>query len=179
MPLNHRRNIRIIGGDNVDEVNNVIYDYEVVPGEGNPVGANIMANIFKKGPQTPTGSTLCWNSDPLGGNDPNLFANAVYWNGNIGITAAGGSFTPTTDFIYSGTDAERATPYDQLPSHASHGSLTINTADAALFADVVVNAGRAYQDTVDALMKAHAVAGTDDGGYYNGAGKPAPHPSWS
>jgi hypothetical protein len=176
MPFNYRRNIRIIGGDYIDEVNNVIYGYSHTPGEGNPVGANIIGNIFKKGPDTPAG-TLCWESDVLGGNDTSLFADAVWWDDNIGITAAGGSFTPTTDFVYSGTDAERATPYDQLPSHSTHGSLTVDTADSDLFDDVVANAGRTYEDSVDATIKAHVIAGFSDG-YYNGAGFAAPHPSW-
>lgn len=169
--LNNERNLKAEHTLGYDAVNCVVFDWgDQPPVRGNFRGGNIVNNIFKKGPESP-GSLRAFEADPVP-----QYANSTYHSGNLGWTAAEVPFT--LDWSQITGAALRATPYDGGPTDADHGPLTVATADASLFADVVVNAGRSYQDAVDATVKAHVIAGTSDG-YYNGAGFSAPHPSWS
>jgi hypothetical protein len=170
--LNKQRNLKYEHTLGVDAVNNVVYDYgNQRPVKGNFRGGNIIGNIFKKGPESSS-------SDEGFEPDDNYsqYANSTYHSGNLGWEDDETPFT--IDWSRISGSALRASVYDGGPTDADHGPLTVSTADAALFADVVVNAGRSFQDDTDADVKAHAIAGTSDG-YYNGAGFPAPHPSWT
>lgn len=153
----------------VDAIENVVYDWGdpthahgQCPVHGNSRGVNVVSNMFKRGPESGT-STKAFEEDDKSSQYPD----STYHDGNIGITAAGGSYT----LDWSGIDgsALRSTPYG--------GGLSVaaGTADLTLFAAVVANAGRTHQDSIDTLMKTHAMDGTSDG-FYNGAGLPAPHP---
>jgi len=167
MIMNNRRNIRGHDVDGWDAVNNVVYDWGVFSAHGNPRGANVVNNLFKQGPETVNAKG--WWSE-ISGASQSYFPDSVYWTGNVGRTRSG---VPLALTEYFAPGVRRATPYDGGP----HGLPVIAAADDALFASVVKSAGRTYQDPIDTLIKAHALAGTSDG-YYNGAGFPAPHPSW-
>jgi hypothetical protein len=174
--LNKQRNLKHEHTLGVDGVNNVVYDYgNKGPIMGNPRKANYVGNIFKKGPETQSSNDAFTPQDPGGQNGYPQYADSIWHDGNIGWLEDETPFT----LNWSKIDgfALRSTEYDGGPTDADHGPLTVSTADAALFADVVVNAGRSFQDDTDADVKAHCIAGTSDG-YYNGAGFPAPHPSW-
>lgn len=170
--LDKQRNLKAEHVLGYDAVNAVVFDYgNQAPVKGNFRAGNIMGCMFKKGPETQS-------SDEAFEEDTNYaqYADSVYQNGNIGITAAGGSFT--LDWSQIDSAALRASVYDGGPTDADHGALTVATANGTLLSAVVAAAGRTYQDTVDAAVKAHVLAGTSPG-YYNGAGYAAPHPSWS
>jgi hypothetical protein len=170
--LNKQRNLKYEHTLGVDAVNNVVYDYgNQRPVKGNFRGGNIIGNIFKKGPES-SASDEGFEPD----DNYSQYANSTYHSGNLGWEDDETPFT--IDWSRISGSALRASVYDGGPTDADHGPLSVSTADAALFADVVVNAGRSFQDDTDADVKAHAIAGTSDG-YYNGAGFPAPHPSWS
>lgn len=173
--LNKQRNLKAEHTDGYDAVNDVVYDWgNQAPVHGNFRGGNIVNCIFKKGPETQA-SNAAFEADDGGAHPYDQYDDSTWHDGNIGITAAGGSFTPTWSDIDAA--ALRATPYDGGPTDAAHGPLTVDTADSDLFDDVVANAGRTFEDAIDAAVKAHVIAGTSDG-YYNGAGFAAPHPSW-
>ena len=46
------RNPRVIGGENIDIVNNVIYNWMTSPSQGNPRSLNLIKNYYIKGPMT-------------------------------------------------------------------------------------------------------------------------------
>jgi len=175
--MNRQRNLKYEHTDGVDAVNCVVYNYNQAPVYGNARGENIIGCIFKKGPESKDASnTDAFEED--GGTGIlayDQFPDSTYHSGNIGRKADGSSMT--LDWSRIDPAALRSTPYDGGPTASDHGALSVATADDALFAAVVAEAGRTYQDTVDTLIKAHAMAGTSDG-YYNGAGFAAPHPSW-
>jgi hypothetical protein len=172
--LNDQRNLKHEHTLGVDDVNNVVYGWgSQRPCHGNFRGGNIIGNIFKKSPDSNASDEAFEPENP---SKYPQYPNSTYQTGNIGWES---DETPyTLDWSRISGSALRASVYDGGPTDSDHGPLSVSTADAALFADVVVNAGRAFQDDTDADVKAHCIAGTSDG-YYNGAGFPAPHPSWS
>jgi hypothetical protein len=170
--INKQRNMKTEHVEGYDGVNNVVFDWgNQAPIHGNPIGANYIGNMFKKGPDTQA-SNAAYEADDGTRNPYDQYDDSTYHDDNIGITAAGGSFTPTWTAIDSA--ALLASPYDGGPTASDHGPLTVATADATLFSDVVANAGRTYEDDVDAYVKAHVVAGTSDG-YFTGAGFGGPY----
>lgn len=166
MAFNHQRNLKYEFLDFGEAINCAIYGWGNQAGHGNPRGASIVGCMYKKSPDT-AGSDEVWEPDtnyaqfpastyfPLSGSDR-----------NIGI-----GFTPTVNI--SGA-ARLSSPFATLTE-------SVVTPDATLFATVVNAAGRTYQDDIDTDTKARAIAGTSLGGdgFYNGAGFPAPHPSWT
>lgn len=171
--INRQRNMKTEHVEGYDGVNNVVFDWgNQAPVHGNPIGANYIGNIFKKGPETQS-SNAAYEADDGTSNPYDQYDDSTYHDGNIGITAAGGSFTPTWTAIDSA--ALLSSPYDGGPGDAAHGPLTVATADSDLFDDVVANAGRTYEDDVDAFVKDAVINGTSDG-YYNGAAFGTPHP---
>ncbi len=161
---NYRRNLKPERADFYDAVNCVYYNWNFSAGESNPHGANVVGNMFKKGPMTPASNNL-WQHD---GSIP-VYSNSIYWSDNIGRTAAMGSFTPTMNFnpgvertsIYGGT---LSVPADPMTN--------------ALAAEIVAAAGPAYQDSIDTALKANYTNGT--GTYYDGVeadGVTPSHPS--
>jgi len=167
MILNNRRNLRGHDVDGWDAVNCAVYDWDAFSAHGNPRGANLVNNVFKQGPESRNAKG--WWSE-ISGATQSYFPDSVYWSGNVGLTRTGAPLTLDTFFA---PGVRRTTPYVGGP----YGLPVVDVADAALFASVVRSAGRTYQDPIDTLIKAHALAGTSDG-FYNGAGFPPPHPSW-
>jgi pectate lyase len=76
------RNPVIIGAENVDLVNNVIYNWGQKAAHGNPRKLNLINNMFIRGPMT-TGLTA-WKPQ-LHSTTPNYFAGAVFEQGNVPI----------------------------------------------------------------------------------------------
>jgi pectate lyase len=54
------RNPRVIGGQNIDIVNNVVYNWRNSPSQGNPQSLNLIKNFYIKGPMTT--NTSAWVS---------------------------------------------------------------------------------------------------------------------
>jgi hypothetical protein len=162
--MNNQRNLKYEHAQFIDAVNNAIYDWGTQAGHGNPRGANMAGNMYKKGPET-QGSNEVWMPDSTYAEyDDSTYFPLSGPNANIGI-----GFTPTVDIAPA---AELASPYG-----GGFHNCTLTTASASLFLAVVAQAGRTHQDPIDTLIKAHARNGTSDG-FYNGAGYAIPHPSW-
>lgn len=76
------RNPRVIGGENIDIVNNVIYNWRHAPSEGNPRSLNLINNFYIKGPMTtkPAG-LVAWKPRVESGG--NLRTGSVFESGNL------------------------------------------------------------------------------------------------
>jgi pectate lyase len=70
----------VIGADQVDLVNNVIYNWGKKAASGNPRRLNLVNNMFVRGPQTTT--LEAW-SPHLHSTTPNLFPASVFEQGNV------------------------------------------------------------------------------------------------
>lgn len=169
--FNRQRNLKYEHSQWIDAINNVVYGWgSQAPLYGNARGENVVSNIFKKSPDTQA-SNDAFEED--GSGDYPQYPDSTYHSGNIGLQADGTPFT--LDWSRIDGSALLASPYG-----GELHNVTAATADGALFASVVANAGRTYQDPIDIDTKARVIAGTSLGGngFYNGAGYPAPHPSW-
>jgi pectate lyase len=80
---------QVIGGENVDIVNNVIYNWGKAAGTGNPVSLNLIKNVFIRGPMTK--QSAIWLPDTSDA-DPKLHTRAGYVEGNVAV-----GFTPKVD----------------------------------------------------------------------------------
>jgi pectate lyase len=158
---NNGRNIRAQGSDGIEYVNNVVYNWGTDLAHMNPRGANVVGNMFKPGPNTPATSQVL-RSDT---NDsyPTLFADSVYWADNLGL-----GFTPT---LALDAGVQRSSLYGGGLHYVS-----ATPASSALAASVVAGAGPSLVDTVDQRLKNDFSTG--GGSFYNGAGYPAPNPTW-
>jgi pectate lyase len=105
---------QIIGGVNIDIVNNVIYNWGKAAGTGNPVSLNLIKNMFIKGPETRR--LEAWTPS-TSRSDPMLHEQAIYEEGNVteGFSVIRGE----PQRVYSAT---RFTPYsirtEQTPQDA-------------------------------------------------------------
>jgi pectate lyase len=76
------RNPRVIGGENIDIVNNVIYNWLNSPSQGNPRSVNLIKNFYIKGPMTTKSSALvAW--DPRVEAGGTLRTGSVFESGNL------------------------------------------------------------------------------------------------
>jgi hypothetical protein len=76
------RNPRIIGGENIDIVNNVIYNWRYSSSQGNPHSLNLIKNIYIRGPMTSEPSAFfVWMPATEAGASLNLAS--VYESGNL------------------------------------------------------------------------------------------------
>ena len=76
------RNPRIIGGENIDIVNNVIYNWKNSASQGNPHSLNLINNVYVRGPMTAKYSALyAWI--PTAEDGGRLQSDSVYETGNI------------------------------------------------------------------------------------------------
>ncbi len=76
------RNPRVIGGENIDIVNNVIYNWRYSSSQGNPRSLNLIKNIYIRGPMTSEPSALyIWM--PATEAEANLHLASVYESGNL------------------------------------------------------------------------------------------------
>jgi hypothetical protein len=157
------RNPRIQGASRVDVVNNVIYNYHESPA-GNPRSLNLIGNLLREGP-APEGRGLgaeehwAWRTQTSSG-FPRVFASSVYLAGN-----AADGFTMESPNV-SG---------DQLRTTPPH-SLSVDPEPVAGLLDRVLADVGASPDATTQLWLEQAQRRT--GTYYNGAGYPAPNPTW-
>jgi pectate lyase len=76
------RNPRIIGGRNVDIVNNVIYNWRYSSSQGNPRSLNLINNVYIRGPMTSRlGALYIWMPSVEDGGK--LHERSVYEDGNV------------------------------------------------------------------------------------------------
>jgi putative cell wall-binding protein len=156
---NNARNIRAHGTDAIDYVNNVVYNWGQQLAALNPRGANVVGNMFKPGPNSTATAIQSETNEAY----HTLFASSVYWADNLGL-----GFTPR---LALGAGVQRTSLYGGLLHDVSAAP-----ASQAL-ADTVVNAaGPSTVDAVDQALKTNFTTGT--GSFFNGAGYPAPNPSW-
>ncbi|MDP9464020.1 MAG: hypothetical protein M3P52_05305 [Actinomycetota bacterium] len=153
---NNRRNIRAIGTDGIEYVNNVIYNWGDHLARLNPRGANVVGNMFKRGPNTTISNVISQTDAAY----PTLFANSVYWADNLGL-----GFTPTLKLA---AGVQRTGLYG-----GGLHSVTAAPASRALAASIVAAAGTTLVDNVDQRLK-NDFGGS--GSFYNGAGYPGPNP---
>jgi hypothetical protein len=151
--MNHQRNLKAEHGDFIEFVNNAVYDWGTMMGHGNPRGISIVGNVFKKGPQTRSSNEV-WEPD----SNYAQYASSIYLplsgtQANIGLTSAGGSFTPTKNVQGA---ASLSSVYATL-------KVTASQASSGLYTTIVNSAGRQPEDAFDAAVKIHALAGTDEG----------------
>jgi hypothetical protein len=160
------RQPRIIGANHIDIIDSVFYNYAEGP-QGNPQSLNLVGNTWKGGPAAADAgipfSSLLWRYQPGGHGAFGTRLNGTVYIGDtlvIGFSAA----TP------SGDDAAvlRPTP---------NGSLSVASSGASEAFDMVTgSAGPMPANTQTLRLRANALNGT--GIYFNGAGKPAPNPTW-
>lgn len=129
-----RRMPVIQGAEQVDLINNVMYNWDRNPPGGNPRSLNLVGNVVKKGPQT--GTALVWEPKPHPTN-PNLYVGSVYETGNVAIGFAGGRGAGN---VYRTTPVA---PYSVQPGDPM-----------AAYNDVLAQAGATLpvRDTVDARI---------------------------
>jgi pectate lyase len=99
------RNPRVIGGENIDIVNNVIYNWRNSPSQGNPRSLNLINNYYIKGPMsTKSSSLVAWL--PKAERGSRLRRGSVYESGNLteGLTKVRGG--PANVYVSS-----RFSPY--------------------------------------------------------------------
>jgi hypothetical protein len=158
----------LAGGENIDIVNNVIYNWGEKSAHGNPKSLNLISNVFIKGPQSV--ATNFWLPEALVGT---IKDGTVFESGNAatGFTGTRGG-SPTT---YA---AAKFTPY----------SMTLEQTSQQAFNEVISTAG-ANKQSLNANGQYHIIRDSDDqrlinnvdikqGGFMNGAGKPSPNPTW-
>jgi hypothetical protein len=152
---------QVQGGEFVDIVNNVIYNWGIKGPHGNPRKLNLVKNMLIKGPET-TG-LFVWQPGTNQSCCPTLTPGSVYEEGNVteGFTATRG--TPNT--VYT---ANRFSPYsirnEQSPQQA--------------YSTVIANVGanRPLRDSADEKIIFNLI--DRKGNFLNGIGKPAPNPQW-
>jgi pectate lyase len=155
-----RRMPIIQGAEQVDLVNNVIYNWRRNAPGGNPRSINVVGNVMKAGPQTT--ERLGWAPRPHQQANPTLYAQSVYESGNL--TLGFSSMRGAASTVY------RATP-------AAPVSVQPVAAQTA-YADVLANVGATLpvRDRVDQRIVANVQNGTmvhpngsQPGRYINGA----------
>lgn len=178
MVLCKQRNIKAEHTEAVDYVNNVVYDWgNSGPIDGNPRSANYVGNYFKKGPQTRSSLIAFEPQDLNSSNGYPQYVNSIYHgNTNVGRLSNGNPFT--LDWSQVDGAALSTTAFTGGPTAASHGALSVATANDAMFTSVIASAGRSYHDTLDNLMRTYATNGTDGGNFYQSPGFGSPNPSW-
>jgi pectate lyase len=76
------RNPRVIGGENIDIVNNVIYNWQNTSSQGNPRSLNLINNVYIRGPMTSDRSAFfIWM--PAIEDKGTLHTSSVYEKGNV------------------------------------------------------------------------------------------------
>ena len=119
------RNPRVIGGENIDIVNNVIYNWRNTPSQGNPRKLNLIKNYYIKGPMTTLRSAwVAW--DPRAEAGGTLRAGSVFESGNLTegfSTVRGGSNSVYAKALF--------TPY----------SMTVEDTPQEAYRKIINNAG--------------------------------------
>lgn len=161
------RSPRVIGCKACDIIDSVFYNYAEGP-QGNPQSLNLIGDTWKKGPAPAAAgipfTSLLWRYQP----DADVFSTRLDHRVYIGDPQVVG-FTPQAP---SGNNAAVLAGAPLVgPSAHSIGS-------AAAYQMVLSRAGSRLPvvDSTTARLIANVSNGT--GVYYNGAGYPAPNPTW-
>jgi len=97
------RNPRVIGGENIDVVNNVIYNWRNSSSQGNPRKLNLIKNFYIKGPMSTKSSALvAWLPKAEAG--ATLRTGTVFESGNVTegfTTVRGGSNSVYTGVLFA------------------------------------------------------------------------------
>jgi pectate lyase len=158
------RNPRVIGGENIDIVNNVIYNWRGSPSQGNPRSLNLINNYYIKGPMSTKASSLvAWLPKVEKGG--RLRRGVVYENGNLaeGLSKLRGS--PTNVYAVS-----RFTPYSMETEDNPEVAYEMIVNDVGANLQVASATGDfvKVRDTVDTRIIDNLVNRT--GTFYNGVG---------
>jgi pectate lyase len=149
---------RVQGGECIDLVNNVVYNWGVWAASGNPRAMNLVNNWFRAGPEMATPYAYRWQKQA---DLPDPFPGSVYQAGNVG-----------DGFTYA-VDA----PDGVLRSNAACGGLSTGVRSAQDAYNTVISAAGATlpaRDAVDQRIITNVLNRT--GSFFNGSGHPAPVP---
>jgi hypothetical protein len=146
------------GGECIDLINNVVYNWGVWAASGNPRSMNLVNNWFRAGPEMETPFAYRWQKQA---DLPDPFPGSVYQAGNVG-----------DGFSYA-VEA----PSGVLRNSAACGGLSVGASTAQAAYNTVVSAAGAtlpVRDAVDQRIIANVL--NRSGSFFNGAGHPAPVP---
>ena len=127
------RNPRIIGGENIDFVNNIIYNWKNSASQGNPRSLNLINNIYIRGPMTTKPSSFfIWMPKVEDGGS--LHTGSVYETGNLTedfLDQRKGPMQVYTDTLFtpysmSSQEDPPEIAYDKVLQHAG-ANLQVNT----------------------------------------------------
>lgn len=141
-----RRMPVVQGAEQVDLINNVMYNWNRNPPGGNPRSLNMVGNVLQRGPQT-RGELVVWRPQPHSAN-PSYYPQSVYEANNL-----------TMGFPYARGDAG-STLYRSSPI----GTYSVQPGDAmTAYNDVLAQAGAALpvRDTVDTRIINNVRNGTN------------------
>jgi hypothetical protein len=159
------RNPRIIGGENVDIVNNVIYNWRNSPSQGNPRKVNLIKNYYIRGPMTSDANAFAaWLPRVEAGGS--LRSGAVYESGNIaeGFSTMRGD--PQSVYV-----AARFDPYSMTSEDTPQDAYSKILLDAGANLQVSGNDGnfKSLRDAVDTRIINNLINRT--GAFFNGVGR--------
>jgi pectate lyase len=156
------RNPRIIGGKNIDIVNNVIYNWRDSSSQGNPRSLNLINNMYIRGPMTSSVSAhYIWM--PLVEDEGRLHSGSVYESGNVaegfGTRRKGPSQVYVDTFF---------TPYSMPQEDSPHIAYNkvLREAGANLQVSTATGAFQTIRDSVDQRIIDNVINRT--GSFYNG-----------
>lgn len=156
------RNPRVIGGKNIDIVNNVIYNWKYSSSQGNPRSLNLINNVYIRGPMTSNVSAFfIWM--PLVEDGGKLHSGSVYEAGNVreGFwTRRKGPSQVYTDALF--------TPYSMSQEDSPDIAYDKVLRDAGANLQVSTTTGdfRTIRDSVDQRIIDNVLNRT--GSFYNG-----------
>ena len=163
------RQPRVIGGEAIDFIDCVFYNYDEGP-QGNPASLNLIGDVWKWGPASRAAglgdpTRLLWRFTPGGhGAFDTRQDRVVYISDSYPI-----GFTPQAP---SGDDAAVLTSSPRVPpSVASVGS-------RAAYDLVLAQAGARLPSADAQTQRLIANLRNATGTYYSGAGNPGPNPTW-
>lgn len=176
----YQRNLRCYAIEGGEYVNNVVYNWGAKAANANPVWANFVGNMAKKGPGSPDDNDFF--TSQLFGDDNSYFADSVYWADNQMWDVNGSPLVPSNTFA-------PGVRYLAAPLNGPGVSGTLHNVDAkpatlGLAAEVVAAAGTLTPDMLEVEWKNDFTNGTWNGSrpddWYRGPGvaNPLIVPSW-
>lgn len=156
------RNPRIIGGKNIDIVNNVIYNWKYSSSQGNPRSLNLIKNVYIRGPMTSRVSALfIWM--PLLEAGGRLHSGSVYETGNV--TEGFESRRKGPKRVYTDTLFRPYSITQEDPARLAY-VLVLRNAGANLQVSAPTGEFRTLRDSVDQRIIDNVLNRT--GSFYNG-----------
>ena len=140
-----KRNPQVQDGENIDVVNNVVYNWGTKAGYGAPRSMNLVKNLFVMGPETTVNTAWIPNTSSKVTSIPN---NAVYESGNFGdgVIIRGGSSSVYTDTRFEpysiGTEHEPSQLVDLMVLEAGANLPVRDPADQSTINNLVGRTGR-------------------------------------